>query len=96
MNVRQDVQRIVDFLPEDRLTEVFEFLPDLLDGDELLSPEAQAAIDEGLDDAASGRTIALMSSAGLAHCDSRDPAIQPRRPGVGLRLSAELLAHRGL
>jgi hypothetical protein len=59
MNVRQDVQRISGVLPEHRLTQVFGFLSDLLDGDELLFPEAQAAIDGGLDDVASGRTPTL-------------------------------------
>ena len=58
MTVRENVHQIIDTLPEDRLADVLDYLAELNDTDEL-SPETQAAIDEGLDDIRNGRTISL-------------------------------------
>jgi len=49
----------VDVLPEDRLADVLDFLTDLQDTDVSLSPETEAAIEEGLEDIRNGRTITL-------------------------------------
>jgi len=59
MTVRENVHQIVDTLPEDRLTDVLDYLADLRDPDGSLSPETEAAVEEGLDDIRSGRTISL-------------------------------------
>ena len=59
MTVRDNVHQLVDALPEDRLTDLLEYLADLQDPDASLSPETQAAIEEGLDDIRNGRTISL-------------------------------------
>lgn len=59
MTVRENVHQLVDALPEDRLADVLDYLADLRDEDGALRPETQAAIEEGLDDIRSGRTISL-------------------------------------
>jgi hypothetical protein len=59
MTVRQNVQQLIDALPEDRLADVLDYLADLQDEDASLSPETTAAIEEGLDNIRSGRTISL-------------------------------------
>jgi hypothetical protein len=59
MTVRQNVHQLIDALPEDRLGDVLDYLADLQDEDASLSPETKAAIEEGLDDIRSGRTISL-------------------------------------
>jgi len=45
--------------PEDRLDDVLDYLMELSEGDESLSAETQAGIEEGLDDIRHGRTISL-------------------------------------
>ena len=59
MSVRENVHRIVDTLPEDRLPEVLDYILDMEDPEDPISPETQSAIDEGLDDIRNGRTISL-------------------------------------
>ena len=59
MSVRENVHRIVDALPEDRLADVLDYLADLQDTDEQVSAETRAAIDEGLADIRDGRTMTL-------------------------------------
>ena len=59
MPVRDNVHQLVEALSEDRLADVLEYLADLQDTDASLSPETQAAIEEGLDDIRNGRTISL-------------------------------------
>lgn len=59
MSVRENVHRIVDALPEDRLADVLDYLADLQDTDEQVSAETKAAIDEGLADVRAGRTMTL-------------------------------------
>jgi len=59
MSARENVHQLVDTLPEERLDDVLDYLAELQDGEEPLSAESQAAIEEGLDDINNGRTIAL-------------------------------------
>ena len=59
MTVRETVHQLVDALPENRLSDALDYLADLRDTDVSLSPETQAAIEEGLDDLRNGRTITL-------------------------------------
>ena len=59
MTVRENVHQLVDALPENRLADALDYLADLRDTDVPLSPETQAAIEEGLDDLRNGRTITL-------------------------------------
>jgi predicted transcriptional regulator len=59
MTVRDNVHQLVDTLPEERLADVLDYLAELQDGEEPLSPETEAAIEEGLDDLRHGRTITL-------------------------------------
>ena len=59
MTARENVHRLVDVLPEDRLADVLDFLTDLQDTDVSLSPDTEAAIEEGLEDIRNGRTITL-------------------------------------
>jgi len=59
MTVRENVHQLIDSLPEDRLADVLDYLADLQDSDARLSPETQAAIEEGLDDIRNNRTISL-------------------------------------
>lgn len=58
MTVRENVHQLVDSLPEERLADVLDYLADLNDTDDI-SPEAQAAIEEGLEDIRAGRTVSL-------------------------------------
>lgn len=59
MTTRENVHRIIDTLPEERLADVLDYLADLHDEGAPLSPEAKAAIEEGLEDIRNGRTISL-------------------------------------
>jgi hypothetical protein len=59
MSVRGNLHQLVDTLPEERLDDVLDYLAELRDGEEPLSAETQAAIEEGLDDIRNGRTIPL-------------------------------------
>jgi len=59
MTVRDNVHQLVDTLPEERLADVLDYLAELKDGEEPLSSETEAAIEEGLDDLRHGRTITL-------------------------------------
>jgi hypothetical protein len=58
MTVRESVHQLVDTLPEERLGDVLDYLADLNDTDEI-SAETRSAIEEGLEDVRSGRTIPL-------------------------------------
>ena len=59
MTVRENVHQLIDALPEDRLADLLDYLAELQDTDEPLNAETQAAIEEGLEDIRSGRTISL-------------------------------------
>jgi predicted transcriptional regulator len=59
MSARENVHQLVDTLPEEQLDDVLDYLAELQDGDEPLSAESQAAIEEGLDDIRNGRTVPL-------------------------------------
>lgn len=59
MTVRENVHQLVDTLPEDRLADVLDYLAELDDTDDTLSPEAETAIEEALEDVRQGRTITL-------------------------------------
>jgi predicted transcriptional regulator len=59
MNVRENVHQLVDALPEDRLADALDYLADLTDTGETLSPDTKAAVEEGLADIKNGRTISL-------------------------------------
>ena len=59
MTVRENVHQIVDILPEDRLNDVLDYLAELGEADEALSAETKAALEEGLEDIRTGRTITL-------------------------------------
>jgi predicted transcriptional regulator len=59
MSARENVHQLVDTLPEEQLDDVLDYLAELQDGEEPLSAESQAAIEEGLDDIRNGRTIPL-------------------------------------
>lgn len=58
MTVRENVHQLVDTLPEDRLADAFDYLADLNDTAGI-SPETEAAIEEGLEDIRAGRTITI-------------------------------------
>ena len=58
MIVRENVHQLVDTLPEDRLADAFDYLAGLNDTDNI-SAETEIAIEEGLDDIRSGRTITI-------------------------------------
>jgi predicted transcriptional regulator len=58
MNVRDNVHQLVDKLPEERLEEALDYLAEL-NGEDDLSPQRKAAIEEGLEDLRQGRTITL-------------------------------------
>jgi predicted transcriptional regulator len=58
MTVRETVHQLVDTLPEDRLADVLDYLADLSDTDEV-NAETKAAIEEGLEDIRTGRTITI-------------------------------------
>jgi predicted transcriptional regulator len=60
MTVREELHRIVDELPEEKLADVRQFINDLKaggEGEESLSAETLAAIQEGLEDIRAGRTV---------------------------------------
>lgn len=59
MTVRENVHQLVDALPESRLADALDYLMDLQDTDVSVSPETQAAIEEGLEDIRNGHTITL-------------------------------------
>jgi predicted transcriptional regulator len=59
MTVRENVRQLVDALPESRLADALDYLADLQDTDVSLTPETQAAVEEGLEDIRNGRTITL-------------------------------------
>ncbi len=59
MTIRDNVHQLVDTLPEEGLADVLDYLAELQDGEEPLSSETEAAIEEGLDDLRHGRTITL-------------------------------------
>jgi predicted transcriptional regulator len=59
MSARENVHQLVDTLPEEQLDDVLDYLAELQDGEEPLSIESQAGIEEGLDDIRNGRTIPL-------------------------------------
>lgn len=59
MTVRENVHQLVDALPETRLADALDYLADLQDTAVSLSPETQAAIEEGLEDIRNGRTVTL-------------------------------------
>jgi len=58
MTVRENVHQLIDTLPEDRLADVFDYLANLSDTDDI-SAETEAAIEEGLGDIRAGRTITI-------------------------------------
>jgi hypothetical protein len=51
--------QLVDTLPKERLADALDYLAELRDGEEPLSSETEAAIEEGPDDLRHGRTITL-------------------------------------
>ncbi len=59
MSLRENVRQIVDVLPEDQLADLLQYLTDTRDTDETLSGDTAAAVQEGLNDIANGRTISL-------------------------------------
>ena len=59
MTVRDNAHQLVDALLEERLTDALDYLAELQDGEEPLSPETETAIEEGLDDLRHGRIITL-------------------------------------
>jgi len=58
MTVRESVHQLVDALPEERLQDALNILEQLED-DDSLTPEEEAAIEEGLEDLRQGRTMTL-------------------------------------
>jgi hypothetical protein len=58
MTVREYVHQLIDTLPEDRLADVFDYLANLNDTDDI-SAETEAAIEAGLQDIRAGRTITI-------------------------------------
>ena len=58
MTVRENVHQLVDTLPEDQLADVFDYLANLNDTDDI-SAETEAAIEAGLQDIRAGRTITI-------------------------------------
>jgi predicted transcriptional regulator len=59
MTVRENVHQLVDTLPEERLADVLDYLAELQDGEEPLSAETEAGIEEGLEDLRHGRSVTL-------------------------------------
>jgi len=60
MTPRENVHRLVDALPDERLSDALDYLSDLQDSEAAgLSAETKQAIAEGLDDIRNGRTISL-------------------------------------
>ena len=58
MTVRESIHKVVDTLPEERLTSALDYLVELGD-DTDVSPETEEAIAEGLADIRSGRTTPI-------------------------------------
>ncbi len=58
MSDRETIHKIIDTLPEERLSSALDYLTELGDDGEL-STETKAAIQEGLDDLRGGRTITI-------------------------------------
>lgn len=58
MTVRESIHKLVDTLPEERLSSALDYFEELGDESEL-SPETEAAIAEGLSEIRSGRTVPL-------------------------------------
>jgi len=56
-------------LPEDRLDDVLDYLAEESEGDESLSAETHAGIEEGLDASATGERCHRTNTAGCAVCD---------------------------
>ncbi len=56
--MRENVHQLVDTLPEERLADVLDYL-NLIEDDDTLTPEEEAAIEEGLEDVRQGRTITI-------------------------------------
>jgi len=59
MTVRESVHELIDALPAESLAGVRDYVNDLRDEDAVLSPETEAAIEEGLEDIRERRTISL-------------------------------------
>jgi hypothetical protein len=59
MTVRENVHHLVDTLPEDRLADVLDFLSELDDDDDTLTPEEEAALERAEEDFRQGRTVTL-------------------------------------
>lgn len=58
MTVRENVHQLIDTLPEERVADVFDYLANLSDTDDI-SAETEAAIEEGFEDIRAGRTITI-------------------------------------
>lgn len=58
MTVRENVHRLIDSLPEERLSDLLDYLAELSDNDDL-SADTQEAIAEGLEDIRADRTVTL-------------------------------------
>jgi hypothetical protein len=58
MTVRENVHQLVDTLPEERLEDILDYI-NLIEDDDTLNPEEQAAVERGLEDIRQGRTISL-------------------------------------
>jgi predicted transcriptional regulator len=58
MTVRESIHKLVDILPEDRLSSARDYLEELSDDAEI-TPATKAAVEEGLADIRAGRTISL-------------------------------------
>ncbi len=56
MTVRENLHQLVDTLPEEHLADVLDYI-NLIEDDDTLTPEEEAAIEEGLEDFRQGRTI---------------------------------------
>ena len=58
MTVRENIHKLVDTLPEERLSLALDYLEELGDDAEL-TPATEAAVEEGLADIRAGRTISI-------------------------------------
>ena len=60
MATREELRRMLDRLPESQLPVLQEYFDDLRDSDdEVLSPQTESAVREGLDDIRGGRGVSL-------------------------------------
>lgn len=60
MATREELRRMLDRLPESQLPVLQEYFDDLRDSDdEVLSPQTESAVREGLDDIRGGRVVSL-------------------------------------